>query len=275
MGGVGGGCASAPQGHSHNSHSGSQPGDQVTLRLTATEPLRATAGSPMEVVIAGHPISLTSIPGDAAGGTAFEAAYRLTGADSPGPVGFTVLPTLADLAGNTLEAPLSAPTEGPAVIFFGSNCTLAADCGPNGACVAVAAGTFGCHCPPGARALAARRARPSKACACGSAWTGDHCDTPVADVYRCLTDAECQAAGDLSARCAADGLTTTVEGRRHGPASGDDMKDIAMNPLGSSIDPPTPDPSAAPEGGKEVAADPVAAIAHPPVVVLPQGDALQ
>ncbi|KAJ4461621.1 hypothetical protein PAPYR_1731 [Paratrimastix pyriformis] len=218
-----------------------QPGDLVTVRFTATEPLRVTASSPIGLTIAGHPVTVTAAAAanDADGWTSFEASYQLTGADSLGPVGFTVL-TLADLAGNTLEAPLSTPTEGPAVIYFGllfvfvsrrswSTCTLGADCGTKGECLPVAAGLFGCRCPlgsSGARCEAVegsctvdgdchnggscQGAAPSKACACPSAWTGDHCDTPVAEVFRCHTDADCQSGGDSEARCLAGGPSSAV-----------------------------------------------------------------
>ncbi|KAJ4462398.1 putative Polyubiquitin 11 [Paratrimastix pyriformis] len=90
-----------------------QPGDRVTVRFTATEPLRVTASSPIGLTIAGHPVNVTTNAT-----TSFEASYQLTGADSLGPVGFAVR-TLADLAGNTLEDPLNTTTEGPAVIYFG------------------------------------------------------------------------------------------------------------------------------------------------------------
>ncbi|KAJ4461616.1 putative protocadherin Fat 4 [Paratrimastix pyriformis] len=215
-----------------------QPGDLVTVRFTATEPLRVAASSPIGLTIAGHPVNVTAAApvsalnaaNDTDGWMSFEASYQLTGADSLGPVGFTVL-TLADLAGNTLEAPLSTPTEGPAVIYFGSSCALDADCGTNGACYAVAAGIFGCRCPPGSSGARCETAEgtctvkndchhggscegaaPSKTCTCKSAWAGDHCDTPVAETYRCHTGGECQAGGDRGARCAAGELTTTAGG---------------------------------------------------------------
>ncbi|KAJ4459478.1 putative regulator of chromosome condensation RCC1 [Paratrimastix pyriformis] len=222
-----------------------QPGDLLTVRLTATEPLRVTADS--RLVIAGHSVTVTAAADLM---WSFEASYRLTGADSPGPVGFTV-PLLADLAGNTIEAAISTPTDGPAVIFFergcvylrwsvicslpsllaptGSNCTQAADCGTaGGLCVAVGAGTFGCRCAPGRSGArcetvegtctvdgdchnggSCQGTAPAKACTCAPAWTGDHCHMP--DVYRCHTDGDCQAAGDAGARCIA-GLTTTAGG---------------------------------------------------------------
>ncbi|KAJ4461623.1 hypothetical protein PAPYR_1734 [Paratrimastix pyriformis] len=198
------------------------PGDRLTVCFTATEPLLLIT---IGLTIAGHPVGVTT-----AAPTSFEASYQLTIADSLGPVGFTVL-TLADLVGNTLEAPLSTPTEGPAVVYFGSNCTLDADCGTGGTCVSVAAGLFGCRCPPGSSGArcetvegtcavdgdchnggTCQGAAPSKACACPPAWTGDRCDTPVAEVYRCLADGDCQAGGDQGARCLAGMLTTTVGG---------------------------------------------------------------
>ncbi|KAJ4461619.1 hypothetical protein PAPYR_1728 [Paratrimastix pyriformis] len=99
------------------------PGDRLTVSFTATEPLWVTASSPIVLTIAGHPVNVTAAApalnaaNDADGWTSFEASYQLTGSDRLGPVGFAVL-KLADLAANTLEAPLSTPTEGPAVIYF-------------------------------------------------------------------------------------------------------------------------------------------------------------
>ncbi|KAJ4459271.1 hypothetical protein PAPYR_4807 [Paratrimastix pyriformis] len=137
------------------------PGDVLTLRFAVSEPLR---GGELVVTVAGHPVVAVPVQEDApdpsdpssspsanASNSAlplairFEAAYRPTlAADRPGPLGFAIS-TLEDLAGNTLEGPVSNATLGPSLVYFGSNCTLDADCTRvtgNATCVATVPGVW-------------------------------------------------------------------------------------------------------------------------------------
>ncbi|KAJ4459276.1 hypothetical protein PAPYR_4814 [Paratrimastix pyriformis] len=194
------------------------PGDVLTLRFAVSEPLR---GGELVVTVAGHPVVAVPVqeeepdPDDSSSSSAnaasalpsairFEAAYRPTlAADRPGPLGFAIS-TLEDLAGNTLEGPVSNATLGPSLVYFGSNCTLDADCTrvtDNATCVATVSGVlFGCACPPGL--------------------SGPRCETGCAD------DAECQAGGDPGARC-----LPFEEGRVTGHAP-PDPPIFHLNPLG-------------------------------------------
>ncbi|KAJ4457547.1 hypothetical protein PAPYR_6902 [Paratrimastix pyriformis] len=160
-----------------------QPGDLLTVALTATEP-----GPPegVRLTIAGHPVNVILAPAARAGtiastnhsagtgtnhsagtssnsasavGVAFVGSYRLGAADAVGPVGF-LLSGLADRAGNSLAAALSVATEGPSLIYFvpeeeTRRCWGDADCqqGGDGAarCQSTAAGgggglVWGCRC---------------------------------------------------------------------------------------------------------------------------------
>ncbi|KAJ4456124.1 hypothetical protein PAPYR_8761 [Paratrimastix pyriformis] len=196
------------------------PGDTVALRFIASETLQYSIdnGSRPAVSIADRPAVVRPLTADL---RAFAAEVTLAVWDPLGPVAFAV-DNLWDPAGNPGQ-PASNATQGPSVIFYGSACTIDADCGPPGGRCVPNGLVFVCRCPPGwsgpqcqvlegnctsdadcqhsGRCLGAP---PARNCTCELGWAGSQCQDQVDDVFYCHTDPECRLAGDKGATCAAN-----------------------------------------------------------------------